>query len=772
MRIFFIYLLVVFSVSLSAQSKYTISGYITEKNSGERLIGATIYNTTAKQSTVSNNYGFFSLLTNGGKCTIECHFMGYQKFKITLVLKSDTFLNIRLKKGLDIEEVKVTGYKLQRNNPELSLLSQPRIDIQMVESTPAILGENDALKTIQFLPGIKQGAENTAGFNVRGGSTDQNLILLDGVPLYNVNHLMGFFSIFNTDAIKNITLIKGGTPARYGGKLSSVLDITMKEGNLNEGQGTFSISPVSGRLTYEAPIKKDTGAFIVSLRRSFFDLPMMAFEKITGEKGLYGYYFYDINAKANWIFNTRNRLYFSIYTGKDNLFSNTRTEKNSNSRYRYRWGNVTSVLRWNKLFSPKLFSNFSVYYSHFWHNELGIAKEGNRKTLFKTSSILQDISLKSDFDYFVSPVYSIRFGAKVSQFFFNPNIIQLKTNADDIQFNQQNKTDAFQSIIYLENAFDFDFLAFNVGGRLSNYSTGKKNYFNIEPRFSANLKLTQHTAISFSYARLVQNLHLLTNSSLGMPTDIWVGATNKIEPQYANQVTLGLSQSLNKNISLNIEGYYKNLQKVVRFNEGITFLNPKQTGWEESIITGIGRAYGIECMAEKNIGKLTGFLSYTLSWSERRFNSLNSGKWFPFKYDRRHDISVLSRYQFKKSYNVIHFLSLGFTLQSGNNISLPDMKYSGLLLPGREYNTYHKPWEIVRKSYENPNNFKMPIFHHLDIGYNILKQKTDKKSVTWSFSVYNAYNRMNPWYYYKSNDKIKQVSLFPIIPSVGFKYVF
>ena len=755
---------------ISAQNKFTVSGYVSDYTSGERLIGATVYNSATGKGAVCNNYGFFSLSDKEGNSTLVFQFVGYKKKRVELNLTKDTLLNIRLERGIEIEEVEVKGFHIKQNNPELSTLNQPKITMQTIETAPVILGEHDVLKTLQFLPGIKQGAENTAGFNVRGGSADQNLILLDGVPVYNVNHMMGFFSVFNTDAIKNVNFIKGGIPARYGGKLSSILDISMKEGNLKESSGIFSISPMAARFTYEAPIKQDTAAFIVSLRRTFFDIPMVAFEKINGENGSFGYNFYDINIKTNWILNPKNRLYFSFYTGKDKQFATTK-EKDSKTIYNYRWGNFTSVFRWNKVFTSKLFSNTSIYYSLYNHNELIKIEENNKLTLFKTSSDLQDIALKSDFDFYVSPQYTIRFGGKLSQLVLNPNIIQVKDAESDISFNDENKTRATQSEIYFENAFDLQKLKLNIGARLSGYSTGKTKYLNFQPRLSANLELSSKLNMSASYTKMAQNIHLLTNSSLGMPTDLWVASTDRVGPQEASQATFGLSRQIQKDYTISVEAYYKWMKDVVRFDEGAAFLDTKESSWDKNVLVGDGKAYGVEWMVQKNSGNLTGMLSYTLSWSERRFDGLNHGRWFPFKFDRRHDVSLLATYKFKKYYEKIRSLSIGFTLQSGNNISLPDFEYAGLLTPGREFNYYHDSWETVRQTYDHPNNFRMPAFHHLDIGYNIVKQKTDRKSITWTFSVYNVYNRMNPWYYQKDkNDKIKQVSLFPFFPSVGFTY--
>ncbi|MFV0268251.1 MAG: TonB-dependent receptor, partial [Draconibacterium sp.] len=389
--ILFLILLIPFSL---AGQDYSISGYIVDKQSGERLTGATIYEINSRQGTTTNNFGFFSFTPKNKTVDLQFRFIGFQSENIHLELSKDTLLNVELTKGIDIEEVKVTASKRGKNNPELSALNQARISMDMIEAAPVILGETDVLKTLQYLPGIKQGAENTAGFNVRGGSSDQNLILLDGVPVYNANHLLGFFSVFNSDALKNVDLIKGGIPARYGGRLSSVLNVTMKEGNMKRSSGIFSISPVAGRFTFETPIKKDTSSFIISFRRTLFDIPMLAIEKLMGENGNFGYYFYDLNAKTNWIFNSKSRLYLSIYAGKDKQYSNTK-EGDSRSKYNYEWGNITTVLRWNKIFSPKIFSNSLVYYSRYHHIELGKTKSNNANVLFKTSSELQDFSFQT-----------------------------------------------------------------------------------------------------------------------------------------------------------------------------------------------------------------------------------------------------------------------------------------------------------------------------------------------------------------------------------------
>jgi hypothetical protein len=751
--------------------KVTISGYISDTQSGERLVGATVFHPASGTGAISNQYGFFSISVPVPVRSLEFGFVGYGRTALELASQSDTVVNILLQPNLMIGEVTVKGNTGQHHG-DLSPLSQITLNLKEMEKAPVVLGERDIIKTLQYLPGIKGGSENTANFNVRGGSPDQNLILLDGVPVYNVNHLMGFFSVFNTDAIKNVSLYKGGIPARYGGRVSSVLDVVMKEGNLQKNSGSVSVSPVAGSFTFEAPLKKDTGSFLVSLRRTYFDLPLRAIQKINSYDQNFGYYFYDFNAKANWIFNPGSRLYLSFYAGKDELFHRSSYD-GYNTKSSYHWGNATSVLRWNKILSPRLFTNISAYYSHFTHQTGGRFESGGVKTIFINSSNLNELSLNSDWEFYSSPTYTVRFGTKVARMDFKPNIVQMKNAEADTIMNKQFGKHALTTEAYIENSFRLNRININAGTRMSAYKVGEKIYGGIQPRLSASLNMGISTQISASYTHTIQYLHMLSNSELGLPTDLWVASTETVKPQTGDQITLGASGNLHDGYTFGIEGYYKWLHKVTRFDEGVMFLNTTDTNWEENILSGNGRAYGIETMVNKTEGKITGMASYTLSWSERRFNAINAGKWFPFEYDRRHDFSVLANYQFRNSKYREKSFTFGFTLQSGNRLSLPDTETDGYILPGGEIDNYKglKEWYSTRHTYAHPNNFKMPAFHHLDIGYNTTRRQGSNKSYSWNFSVYNVYNRMNPWYYYKDNHgKIRQVSIFPIIPSVGFTY--
>ncbi len=748
-----------------------LTGYVEDAQTGERLIGATVFHPESGLGAATNSYGFFSFSLFSGQQNIEARFVGYERREIELQLKADTLFIIRLKPGLDLNEVMVKGHDKSKIHSELSNLNFNRINISSVDRLPVFLGERDILKSLQFLPGVKGGRENTTSFNVRGGSNDQNLILLDGVPVYNVSHVFGFFSTFNNDAIKSASFYKGGIPARFGGRLSSVLDISMKEGNLKKESGVFSISPVSGRLALEAPIKKDTASYLISFRRSFIDLPMILQQKLTGSDQTYGFKFYDFNGKANWIVDERNRFYLSIYAGRDKQFHRSKDE-GILTRNHYQWGNFTGVLRWNKLFSSKLFANFSAYFSRYKYEQNARNKSEETFTTFHTSSKLIDYSTKIDFDYFPFANYTVRFGGKFSHLVFKPNILQIKGNEYEQTFNDQYTNQSDLAEIYVENEFTFGRVNVNGGSRFSNYFADGKHYMDFQPRLAVGIVAGKGFSFTSSYMLMSQYLHLLTNSSLGLPTDLWVASTGKVKPGTGCQMTLGIEKKLNDSYKLGVEGYYKSMNNVIRFEEGETFVNSNENNWEESILVGEGRAYGNEFFVEKKKGKLTGMLSYTVSWSERQFDEVNDGAWFPFKYDRRHDISLTGEYKLGSSTYKDRSLSFGFTFQTGNHLSVADSEMPGFVLPGME--NFVSPalpeWFTTRKTFYEPNNFKMPNFHHLDIGYSSKLKRSSGKSYTWTFSVYNLYNRMNPWYYYKKNDQVRSVSVFPIIPSVSFTY--
>jgi len=766
----FLYILVLISTYTSAQEKFTISGFVENAKSKERLIGANIL-TDKMQGVATNKFGYYSLTLPSGTYQVTARFVGFENVTQTVILQTDTVINYQLKTGIEINEIQIKANRSSKTDAQLSSLSVINLNMKQIDRAPVILGERDVLKTLQFMPGIKSGRENTAGFNVRGGSTDQNLILLDGVPVYNVNHLFGFFSVFNNDAIKNVTLYKGGIPARYGGRLSSVLDISMKEGDMKKSHGVFSISPISAKFTFEAPIKKDTAAFIVSLRRTMLDIPLTIVQSLRGDNYKFGYYFYDLNTKASWIINTKNRIYLSLYAGKDKDFSNSNDE-GIKDKYKYQWGNITSVFRWNKTISPRLFSNISAYYSRYLLDSKATTTSEESTTSFKTTSELQEYTIKADYDFYISPSNTFRFGGKVSHNIFAPNIIQLLDDGSNVTFNNEYKNNSNSLEMFVENDFRFKDLNLNIGLRENIYNTGEKTYWNLQPRVAIKYFFKNNLSTNISYTNMSQFIHLLSNSSVGMPTDLWVASTDEVKPQESNQISFGIEKQFS-NFSFSTEGYYKRMKNIIRFEEGAAFLNTQSTNWSDNISVGQGRAYGLEFMLRKKEGVFTGMLSYTLAWSDRQFDNINRGQWFPHKYDRRHDISLLGEYSLLKSETRERTFTFAFTLQSGNKISIPDVEYEGGYMPGMKHLYYTEDWGVTQQSFKNPNNFKMPLFHHLDLGYNSVFKRKNGKTFTWTFSVYNVYSRLNTWFYYKNKQgKIKEISMFPIIPSVAFKYAF
>lgn len=763
--------LLCFSMFIAAQQKCTISGFIKDQQTTESLIGAVVTVPARNSSILTNNYGFYSLSLPKGNYTLQCKYLGYDSKSISFSLSGDTIINIQLQTKLTLEEVTVNGKQKQSDQVENTELGTHSLTMETIKRAPIMAGESDVLKTLQFLPGVKQSNEGTAGLNVRGGSPEQNLILLDGVPVYNANHLFGFLSVFNTDAINNVKLYTGGIPARFGGRLSSVLDISMKEGNMKRAGGVFSISPISGRVSVEGPIKKDTSAFIISARRSFVDLPIRAY-LLFNQNIQAGYYFYDLNAKANWVLDSKNRVFFSSYMGRDEYFIRSKQDK-TKSNYSYNWGNYSSVIRWNSILNSSLFSNVTAYYSNF--SNIRETKIKDEETLFERfKSTLNDWSLQADLDYYPSSHQKIKFGTKFTIQQFMPEAIQAKLTDNEGTFRKNNPLSAFVSRSYLEDELDvIRAVRLNAGVHFSSYQIGRKTYFNWQPRFTMRLKLNDDNSFKVSYIKMDQHLHLLTNSSLGLPTDLWVSSTEKIRPQTSFQYSAGIFSRLKKRLDFSVETYYKKMNHVIQFIEGASFGSSDQQTWESKVESGEGEAYGTEFQLRKSTGRLTGMVNYTISWSTRRFPGINQGWSFPYKYDRRHDLSVLGDFTFTDTKIRKTNLSLGFTYASGNAITVADSRYQGI-----NFVTYDNGDDFwlglvqgmkTRTSFDSSNNYRMPAFHHLDIGYHITRIN-GKKSWIWSFSAYNIYSRENPWYYYQNKERLKQVSLFPIIPSVSFTH--
>ncbi|WP_430815996.1 TonB-dependent receptor [Carboxylicivirga sp. RSCT41] len=760
---------------LQAQNKYTISGYVSDGGTGEKLINANVYEPADYRGSATNLYGFYSLTLPAGTYQIIYSYVGFKSQVKTIELNADIQLNVALEYDSAIEEVTVLGGAVN-NKLKDSQMSKEILSVSTIKRLPAFMGEADIMKTLQLMPGVQSGSEGSSGLYVRGGGPDQNLILLDGVPVYNANHLFGFFSVFNTDAVKNVSLYKGGFPARFGGRLSSVIDVRMKEGNEKKIHGGAQLGLISSRFFIEGPIKKDKTAFHLSARRTYIDLlarPFMSTEETTG------YFFYDINAKLNHKFSDRSRLYLSVYTGRDKAYNEYDDEWEANSSsyndYMY-WGNLTTALRWNYMFSNKLFMNATVTYSDYNFNVDSHYKENDQTDsnafIYEYSSGIMDWSAKVEFDWYPTPGHELKFGANYTYHTFKPGVETTKetdSTADDIiKTFGGNNTYASEMNMYIEDNFSLSpLLKANLGIHTSAFYVENTWYHSIEPRASIRYLITDDITLKAAYSKMQQYLHLLSNSTIGLPTDLWLPATKRIKPQVSDQYALGAVYDGIKNVELSAETFYKTMDKLIEYKEGVSFFG-SSVGWEDMVETGRGEAYGLELMLRKEVGKTTGWLGYTWSKTSRQFDKLNFGNWFPARYDRRHDASIVISHKFNDRIDI----GATWVYGTGNAITLPTHEIR--LLPAAEHD---RVWyESNIPYFEHRNNYRMPDYHRLDFGINFHKQK--KRGMrTWNISVYNVYNRQNPFFLYaghndEGNKVLKQITLFPILPSVSYTYKF
>ena len=780
------------SLSVQAQ-RYTISGYIKDAASGESLIGANIFEKSSLKGTSSNTYGFYSLTLQASTDTVTIlySYVGYGARAVQLVLRQDTTLNIGLEDNALLEEIVITAEEAEKIQ-EVTQMSAVSVPIEQIKSMPAFLGEVDVLKTLQLLPGVQSGNEGTSGIYVRGGGPDQNLILLDGVPVYNASHLFGFFSVFNADAINNVQLIKGGFPARYGGRLSSVIDISMKEGNLNEFHGEGSIGIVASKLTLEGPIFKDKTSFIVSGRRTYIDLLTRPLIRASSDGlGTGGYYFYDLNAKVNHKFSNNDRVYLSAYLGNDRFFAKATDQYveegiklEDSFEAGLNWGNITSALRWNHVFNNKLFSNLTLTYSRYKFNiDNTLAFESLDNEQRKVSSRggleylsgINDFAAKLDFDYIPSPNHYIRYGANVIRHRFNPGASTVFSDDPEFPIDVTLKSRSYRSTewaAYVEDDWQVsNRFKVNLGLHGSAFSVDKTLYQSLQPRIATRYLLTDELSLKASYARMTQYIHLLTNSGVGLPTDLWVPATDSVPPQQSHQVALGLARNYRGKYEISLEGYYKTMNNVIEYKEGASFAEPGRD-WQTLVEIGDGWSYGAELLLQKKTGKTTGWIGYTLSWTNRQFDNLNFGKAFPYKYDRRHDASIALVHQWRENRE----FSFTWVFGTGNAISVPRSLYAGEET-SRSFSAFDPGFfnsqEVLY--YGDRNSYRMKSYHRLDASVTFRK-KTRWGERAWVFGVYNAYSRKNPFfiYYDQFGERrgFKQFSLFPIIPSVSYRFEF
>lgn len=772
--------------------KITLSGYITDASTGERLINANILDSNSKKGTTSNDYGFYSLSTTTNSTTISISYLGYVTLKKNISLKKNTTLNIQLvPESYSLGEVEISASKevpIEKRN-EISTISIPT---KQIKKLPALGGEVDVLKVLQLMPGVQSGNEGASGLYVRGGSPDQNLTLLDGVPLYYVNHLGGFISTFNIDAINNIKLTKGGFPAQYGGRLSSVLDIRMKDGNMNKFQGSGMIGLLATKLSVEGPIKKDTTSYMISARRMLYDLFTRPISKLTSDGFGFGYTFYDFNAKINHKFSDKDRIYISTYLGHDRAIGSY-NDKVSKFKSSLQWGNNLAAFRWNHLFNQKLFSNTTVSYTHykFSTKNLDIEKDDNKETESFSSffSGIYDLGIEANFDYFVTSNYTLKFGTNNIYHSFKPGTSRSKEkeNGNNVMDFKSRNDDAFawENAVYIENDLKIgQRIITNFGLRGVNYNIGDVNYFSVEPRLLATILIAKNTSLKTAYSKMQQNVHLLTGTGVGVPNDLWMPSTKTVAPQKSEQWSIGIAKSIKNDIyEFSLEGYTKKMTNMIAYKEGISSINTS-TNWQNLIEkNGNGNSYGVELLLQKKQGRTTGWIGYTWSKTDRQFENINNGVSFPYKYDRRHDASVVFSHKLNEKIDI----SATWVYGTGAAYTLPIAKYQ--ILAENDNSTTYPPYNPTNDTeeiyiYGKRNAERMRAFHKLDVGINFKKEKKWGER-TWNVSIYNIYNRQNPYYYFVENEygfsnntstiintKIKQQSLFPIIPSVSYNFKF
>lgn len=769
--------IVFFIVSLStasfAQKRYTLSGTLTDAASGETLIGATVkLKELPLSGSSSNAYGFYSIAAPEGRYVVMASYVGYKNYTDTITLKKDQTLQIALQSQSMLEEVVVSLNRRNNNNVASPQMGVEKLNMAQINQLPVVLGEQDVLKSITLMPGIKTSGEGNTGFYVRGGSSDQNLILLDEATVYNASHLLGFFSTFNSDAIKDVSIFKGGMPAEYGGRLSSVLDVKMNEGNNKKITVQGGIGMIASRLKVEGPLVKDKGSFMISARRTYADLFLKASSDTTLNKSTL--YFYDINAKANYRFNEKNALFLSGYFGKDVL--------GLKDIFGTNWGNATATLRFNHVFNSKLFSNTSLIYSNYNYVIEGLDREDG----FKATSKIMDLNAKQDFQYYAAYNHTLKFGVHGTRHDIAPGDI---TTTASSSFNDKHVEHryGYELAAYASDEWKVNSrLSMMYGVRLSSmllvgpgtystydaaghvtsskkYSSGEvvKNYLNLEPRFSMSYLLNEQQSIKASYNRNTQNIHLLTNSTSSSPTDLYVMSSNNIKPEIADQFSAGYFRNFKDNTyEFSTEIYYKDLKNQIDYKDAAQLLVNENV--ESQLLYGVGRAYGAEFFFKKKYGRLNGWIGYTLSKTERKFDGINGGRYYPSSHDRTHDLSIVAIYKYNDQWT----FSSNFVYGTGKAVTYPTGKYN---IGGNT--TY---------SYSDRNAYRQPATHRLDIAATYEGKNTGRYSSSWTFGVYNVYANKDPYRIaFRDSKKVPnateavQTSIFGVpIPSVTWNFKF
>lgn len=771
--------------------KVTVSGFITNASSNERIGDVYVIALPSQKHEISNDFGFFSITLEKSAMPFSLIFsnISYKQDTLKLYVQKDTVIYVKLVPGRTLDEVKISGKRIepieQRN--ETGVLSIPMKQMDML---PALGGEKDIIKAYQLMPGVQSGNEGSSSLLVRGGSNDQNLILIDDIPVYYINHLGGFVSVFNSDAINSTKLYKGGFPARYGGRLSSVFDVRMKDGNNKKFGGDASIGLLTAKFMLEGPLdKKHNSSYLISYRRFLYDLLMRPITKMIDKNSSSGYYFHDFNLKLNHTFSPKNRLYFSLYFGDDKFktkYEDISQNISNKTKYTEQWGNFLTALRWNHLFGNKLFGNFSLYYTRYrFKTEMNsnleqgtMVQQGHN--LFFTG--IYDIGLKPDFEFFLFPRYKFRFGGLITYHGFTPNITRFSSEIGNKTIINQSFSEksfhSFETAAYLENIMTLSSrLKVNMGLRFSSYSVNGHLFTDVEPRLLVNYLIGKKNSVKVSFSKMHQNIHLLSNSGAGVPVDFWYPASENAPPAVSWQVTAGYATTLFDKFELSIEGFYKNMHDLTTFKPGASYFGTNRSFYQKIETGGTGTVYGIDFLIQKKIGNFTGWLGYTWMKNYRQFAAINGGLPYPYKYDRRNDVSIVLTYRISKKVD----FSATWVYGTGQALTLPVGKYYlPDILPGENiHNAYLQEIYI----YTNKNAFRTKAYHRLDIGVNFRKKKHWGERV-WNLSIYNLYNRKNPYTYYFSGGSVNtpnglkykqylnQQSLFPFIPSISYSIHF
>ena len=788
--------------------RFSISGFLTDKASGETLIGANILAPNLDTGTTTNPYGFYTLTLPEGEVELHYSYLGYTPGYRSFTLERDTLLNIALESDNCLDEVVVLSDKRDAGIRSTAMGAH-EIPLTQIQHTPAVMGEADVLKTIQLMPGVQAGMEGFSGLYVRGGGSDQNLILMDGIPVYNADHLLGIFSIFTPEAVKNVTLYKSSFPARYGGRLSSIVDVRTNDGDLKSYHGSLSVGTLTSKLHLEGPIWKDHTSFSISGRGTHTSLLLPIFNSKDDQ---YRYYFYDLNAKLSHKFNERSRMFLNVYNGQDQFRwmykENFRNQYNNDdasySTYSQNttsmlWGNTIVAGRWNYVFSNQLFGNFTAAYNSYRmrinndNKELDIhnAYTNRQDFNYEYRSGIRDWSFRSDFDYTPTPAHDIKFGVEYLYHIFRPESSHTRMREDN---NGQTLQDTLYTSpannwlhgheisLYAEDDLELSsHLSMNLGVHLSLFHTQGKSYFSAQPRISTRYAFDNGLAFKAGFSQMEQYVHLLSSTPLSMPTDLWVPITRRIRPMRANQYSAGIYYTGLAGWEFSLEAYYKQLNNVLEYKDGVTLFGTS-INWEDKVEIGKGRSKGMEFMVQKTQGRTTGWLSYTLAKSDRQFENgtINNGKPFPYKYDRRHGINLCLNHKFNERIDI----GASWIFNTGGTATIAERRTVVVKPDGSQ----------SEENYiSGRNNYRLPSSHRLNLGINFNRQ-TKHGMRTWNISIYNAYNAMNPsllyttretnnsywtnsddgdsYFFEQGKTKLKKVTLLPILPSVTYTYRF